>query len=59
MIRWEFGLEAAGGVSRHLIQRLISDGQKEEATWRRIATFESYNDAEHVLTLIRKALVGI
>lgn len=54
--RWEYALEAEGGVHRWLISRLVTTGEKGETAWKRVARFDSYNDAEWVLTLIRRGL---
>lgn len=56
--REEFDLRAPGGTRRVLMSRRVTayDQRKGvEPVWQDIATFDSYNDAEHVLRLLRKA----
>lgn len=52
----EFDLRAGPGVSRVLMRRqyLRAKGP-DKACWKDIARFDSYNEAEWVLRLLRKA----
>jgi hypothetical protein len=45
----EFDLEGVGGTGRYLLMRW-----QPEDPWRQIARFDSYNDAEFVLELLRR-----
>ena len=50
MAQPQFDLEAVGGTGRNLLMRW----QPEDA-WTNVGHFGSYNDAEFVLRLLRKA----
>jgi hypothetical protein len=50
--RWEYDLRLATSTARILMQRIPG------GIWKDIARFDSYNDAEHILRLIRKALLN-
>lgn len=56
--RVEFDLRYIGGTRRALMQRRVTAYDQRKGVypvWTDIATFDSYNDAEYVLALLRKA----
>ena len=53
---FEYSLRAVTTTKRVLMERVAADEGQEARPWVDIASFDSYNDAERVLKLIRKAL---
>ena len=58
--RWEYALRDSGGTSRVLMRRFCDEAghaaNGDDVAWKDVASFGSYNDAEQVLGLLRKAL---